>query len=57
MPALQSRTYALLDLYNLRFADAIDDGRLPRADRSRVYRWREQLRKEIAPTADRLGVT
>jgi hypothetical protein len=57
MPPLQSRTYALLDLHNLRFADAVEDGRLPRADRSRVHRWRKQLRKEIEPTAERLGVT
>jgi hypothetical protein len=48
MPALQSRTYSLLDLENLAFDEAVADDRLPRADRSRVHRWRNNLRVNLS---------
>jgi hypothetical protein len=48
MPALQSRTYSLLDLENLTFDEAVADDRLPRADRSRVHRWRNNLRVNLS---------
>lgn len=56
MPRLSPRTYALLDLYNLTFAEAIDDTRLTRADRSRVYQWRESFYRNLESAADFLAI-
>lgn len=48
MPCLHARTYSLLDLENLTFEQAVADDRLPRADRSRVHRWRNNLRVNLS---------
>lgn len=56
MPALQARTYSLLDVYNLSFAQAVQDDRLPRADRSRVHRWRGHLRANLSEAGEILEV-
>ena len=55
LPELNRRTYALLDRYSLRFLDAVDDTRLPLADRQRVKQWVLQVREQLTPAQAVLG--
>lgn len=55
LPALKSRTYALLDMYSLRFVDAINDERMPRADQMRVRQWLFHFGEGLASASVELG--
>lgn len=47
LPKMNAATYALLDMYHLTITEALSDPRLPRADRSRVYTFRNAFYEEF----------
>jgi hypothetical protein len=57
MPKLEGRTCALIDAYNLKYSEAIEDKRLTIADRSRVHRWLRALDSELDKAGRVVGIT
>jgi hypothetical protein len=59
MPALHSRSYALLDVFNLSYLAAAQGSgpgrRLPLADQMRVRRWLQEFDEQLVPAQHRLG--
>lgn len=56
LPRMQGRTYAMLDLYDLNFADALVSDRIGIADRARVKSWLRAFEAELAPARHLLGL-
>ena len=59
MPALEPRSYALLDIYNLGYVEAVrgqgSGGRMPIADRVRVRHWLQEFDRRLTPARRLLG--
>ena len=59
MPALHPRSYALLDIHNLGYIEAVQGqgpgGPLPIADRVRVRQWLQDFDRQLAPARPLLG--
>ena len=59
MPALEPRSYALLDIYNLGYVEAVrgqgSGGRMPIADRVRVRHWLQEFDRSLTPARRLLG--
>ena len=60
LPALHPRSYALLDVFNLRYLDAAK-GRgparvLPIADQTRVRQWIQRFDEQLIPARSLLGL-
>jgi len=60
MPALPPRSYALLDVYNLRYIDAVkglgSGARMPLADRVRVRQWLQEFDLQLVTARSLLGL-
>ena len=59
MPALEPRSYALLDIYNLGYIEAVrghgPGDRMPIADRVRVRHWLQEFDRRLTPARRLLG--
>ena len=59
MPALEPRSYALLDIYNLGYIEAVRGhgpaGTIPIADRVRVRHWLQEFDRRLTPARRLLG--
>jgi hypothetical protein len=59
LPVLPPRSYALLDVYSLRYLDAVEGrgigARMPLADRIRVRQWLGEFHAQLAPARHLLG--
>ncbi len=59
MPALDARSYALLDVYSVKYTEAATGkgraGRIPIADRERIFAWIQDFDRQIAPARPFLG--
>ena len=56
MPEIFRTTTVKIDLWSLRFRDAVDDSRMHIQDRTRISQWMAIMEAEIAKAGKRLGV-